>query len=710
MSASPFAMSTSRLFACALFVSIAVAVPRASGPSFWTVATAADFLRGTSDGVFVTLGGSVTAGPVLTNRLSSTPAQIWTTAQGADGALWAGTGGDGRLVRLRPGQAEETVFDAPEANIFAVAVAGNRVYAASSPDGKVYVVEGNAPAREFFDPAEKYIWALTTDSQGRVIVGAGNPAVIYRITPDGTNSVLYRPPAAHVVSLTLDAAGRVLAGTDSPGRLYRFDQNDRPFVLLDTGLAELRAASVTPTGVVFAAGVAKGDESSGGESASIATALSASAPATGSSSSPSRRSVLYRIDAAGPWEEVWSTTDVIFDLAAQTDGSVRVATGPEGRLFRVDATRAVHLFTGVDAHQITRFAVASRGAAPTAFVTANPGRLVALGAGVQSPATYLSSVRDTRSVATWGQIRWDATGNVTLATRSGNTERPDDSWSDWSPAYASSAGAPVTSPAARFIQWRAVLTRTTSGPPSSLHAVTLAYLPRNNRPQVTTLTTHPPGLVFARPFVTDEAAIFGLDEVTTDARRAPGDTGPAAPTPGRRMFQKGLQTIAWKGEDDDSDELSYALLYRREGDTAWRELRSGLTDTIFVWDTSTVADGRYFVRVQASDAASNTSDRALVGDRDSDPVEVDNSPPVLTIDAPQNGVIRVRVVDAHSPIQLFEYSIRGAAWRPVPPQDGLADSLDERYEVPLAGNVSAADVIVRAADTHRNVVSLPAGR
>jgi hypothetical protein len=233
---------------------------RASGPVFWTVATAADFLRGTSDGVFVSRDGVLTAGPQVTNRLTSTPAQIWSLAESTDGTLWAGTGGDGRLLRVRPGQAEETAFDAEESNIFAVAVSGTRVYAATSPDGRVYVLDGAAPARPFFDPQEKYIWALSAGPDGRLWVGAGNPAVIYRVDASGTGQAVYRPPAAHVVTLGRDSAGRLLAGTESPGRLYRLAGDDRPFVLLDAGMTELRATAATAAGVVFAAAVTRGDD------------------------------------------------------------------------------------------------------------------------------------------------------------------------------------------------------------------------------------------------------------------------------------------------------------------------------------------------------------------------------------------------------------------------------------------------------------------
>ena len=225
--------------------------------------------------------------------------------------------------------------------------------------------------------------------------------------------------------------------------------------------------------------------------------------------------------------------------------------------------------------------------------------------GVQSPATYYSSIRDSASVATWGQLRWESSGSVQLFTRSGNTAEPDDSWSPWSAPYKDSAGENITSPPARYLQWKAELT--SSADPARLTSLTVAYLPRNNRPSVTSITVHPPGVVFQKPFANEDGAIAGLDERVADSRRPPGDNGPTPPPPGRRMFQKGLQTLAWRAEDADNDRLLFTLQYRREGETAWQDLRADLSDTIFVWDTSSMADGRYALRVTASDAAACAS-------------------------------------------------------------------------------------------------------
>jgi hypothetical protein len=711
-----------RAFLMLLAVVSAAAVSSASGPVFWTVATAADFLKGTSEGVFVSLEGIVSAGPQLTSRLTSATPQVWSLAEGADGALWAGTGGDGRVLRLRPGQPEELALDADESNIFAIAVAGSRVFAASSPEGRVYVIEGAAPARPFFDPTEKYIWALAVDKAGRLWVGAGNPAVIYRVDANGKGEAIYKPPAAHVVALAVDAQGRMLAGTESPGRLYRIGDDNRPFVMLDSGLTELRAVAQGPGGVVYAAAVARGDESSSpAETASIAIATApppspagATGTTTTSAASTSRRSVVYRIDPSGTWEALWETPDVIYDIAASPDGPVLAATGPDGRLYRIERERDVLLLTGVDAKQITRFAGPPRsGARTAAFATANPGRVLSPGAGEQYPATYLSSVRDSKSVATWGQARWESVGTVELFTRSGNTDKPDDSWSEWSGPHTRREGEIIKSPAARFLQWRAVLTRPSGAPAPLLTSVTIAYLPRNNRPTIASLTVHPPGVVFQRPFSSEDGAIAGLDDATAEARRPPGGTETPAPQPGRRMFQKGLQTIAWKAEDEDGDRLTYTLQYRREGEQTWRELRAGLTDPIFVWDTATVADGRYVLRLIASDSPANASDRALAGDRESDPIEVDNTPPTITAEVTRQGAtsrLVVRVRDAQSPIQKLEYSINGGPWQLIYPADGLADSPDERYELPLGADAEASRIMLRATDVLQNSAAQSGGR
>jgi hypothetical protein len=675
---------------------------QAAGPVTWTTATQAEFLKGQAIGVSVDEIGRVIAAPAISVLHDAASPQVWSLAAGPGDAWVAGTGGDGRVLRSRAGQVA-TLLDTAETNVYAVATAPDgRVFAATGPDGKIYAIDAAGVSRVLLDPAEKYIWALLVDRSGRVWVGAGSPAVVYRVDADGSNKVIYKPSAAHVVSLGIDGTGRVLAGTEGPGRVYRFDAADRPTALFDSGLAEIRAITVAADDTIFAAALA--GEGAAAETPGAAASLGASTAASTppAANAPTRKSVIFRFAANGLPEPLWETSDVVYDIAPGEAGAVLAATGPDGHLFSIRPNGSDVLINGVDAKQVTRLV---RTGDRTLLATANPGRVQLVGATQTTPGTFLSAPRDAKTGARWGSIRWEATGAVTLFTRSGNTDRPDDSWSDWSGPYAAATGSAVQSPAARYLQWKAVFA---PGSPAAtaLTSVSVGYLPANTRPVITSITVHPSGAVFQKPF-SDDGAIAGLDDAVAQQRRvAQGDTPPAAPALGRRMFQKGLQTFSWRAEDGDGDRLSYTLSYRREGEAEWHVWRSEWLDALIVWDTTSVPDGRYVMRVTVTDVASNTSDRVLIGARESAPFEIDNTAPQIVVDAPRvNAPTRLTFVvrDAQTSIDHVEYAIGGGMFVPVTPVDGVADSREERFEVVLPAGTDPSRVMIRATDVMQNV-------
>ena len=72
-------------------------------------------------------------------------------------------------------------------------------------------------------------------------------------------------------------------------------------------------------------------------------------------------------------------------------------------------------------------------------------------------------------------------------TRTGNSMRPDQTWSDWSPPLTEAAGSRIPSPNARYIQWKAEFSGA-SGSSPVLDSVTVAYLPQNTPPLVRNIT------------------------------------------------------------------------------------------------------------------------------------------------------------------------------------------------------------------------------
>jgi hypothetical protein len=186
-------------------------------------------------------------------------------------------------------------------------------------------------------------------------------------------------------------------------------------------------------------------------------------------------------------------------------------------------------------------------------------------------------------------------------------------------------------------------------------------------------------------------------------------SGSNAPALGRRTYQKGLQTLIWRADDGNDDTLSYDISYRREGESTWTVLSRDLSDTILVWDTTTIANGTYFVRVTASDAPSNSAETALTGEMDSAALQVDNLPPVITVGAIKTdggrSTVTLDVRDDHSPVQRVEWSKDGRTWHTVFPVDGIADSKLEHYELVLDGPIDARGVTVRATDNMNNSVT-----
>ena len=711
-------------------------------PTFWTVATQGDFLKGDVEDLSIDSDGRVFLGP-STSLVAETAAPfLWTLVPTADGGFWAGTGNEGKVLKVGKDGKVATFFDATELEVHAIVQAPNGgIYVATSPDGKIYHVSADGTSRTFYDPEDKYIWALAVDRTGNLFAGTGDKGVIYKITPNGTGTRFYKTSSTNVVSLTFSATGDLLAGTESPGRVFRIDAAGKAFVLLDSPYKEIHSLQLADDGTLYAAAVS--GTTSVTEDRSIQTpaadpgrapvptvsteitAISvvdtgptqATTPVITGASRRSNRGAVYRIRPNGLWDTYWETgEDSPYDLLVEPAGSLLVGTGPEGKIFRVtgDPARAT-LLSRATARQVTSLLRETSGRVVGA--TSNPGKIFALSASAAAKGSYESDVRDAGTVATWGVIRWRATGRaglVQLLTRSGNTANPDETWSAWSTPYSSADGEQITSPNARYLQWRAVLAAENASSPV-LTSVTAAYLPRNLRPDVASITVHPAGTVFQRPFSGSEIEIAGFEDNTSDGRApSQGQTGPAGASPpppplGRRIYQKGLQTIVWKAEDANGDRLQYDVSYRREGETEWKALRRSIWDPIFVWDTTSVPDGTNVVRISASDAPSNAPATSLAGEMESASFDIDNTAPRIearpATRAGTRSTIAFTVRDDQSPVQRVEYSLDASRWRMVYPKDGIPDSRREEFEVTVDDSEAGRSVIIRATDAMSNVAT-----
>ncbi|MGH9333687.1 MAG: hypothetical protein ACRD21_08055, partial [Vicinamibacteria bacterium] len=683
----------------------------AAVPTFWRLESQSDFLPGDAEGVSISSEGTISLAPAAQVLLEANDPYFWSLAVEGSNA-YLGSGNEGKIYRVDASGESRVIADTNELQVHALAVdrRGN-LFAGTSPRGMVYKVSPGGNEEVYFDPEDRYIWALAADSRGNLLVATGDRARIHRVDPGGGSEVLFESEETHIVSLAIDTDDNLYAGTDGSGLVLRIDRGGATTVLFDTPYQEVRSVVVDSRRNVYAAtvnGGARASEpqetgpppspsptptasvSTGGGGETITVTATANVIGAPPGSSPPSTAVsgaaggLYRIAPDGASELMWqSRTDAPLSVALATDDRLMIGSGSDGRVYLVSQDKSSALLLSADADQVT--AVRTGRTGETFLATSNPAKLYRLNRGRRTEGTYRSPTMDTKTVSSWGKIRWEAATpsetSVQLQTRSGNSAEPDNTWSDWSQPYTGFQGEQISSPRGRFFQWRAVLNSVGEVSPE-LFDVTAIYLQQNLAPEVSDITIHTPGQTFQKPIVTTgQLEILGMEEVLSESSPRNGNAGGGpmgmnAPPMNltaiaRPFYRKGIQTVTWKATDPNEDELRFEVHYRAEGESLWKVLRSGLTSPVIAWDTVAMPDGRYTLKIVAGDAASNPTDSARTGERTSMSFEVDNTPPRVTnltarpTDTGQQ--IAFSAQDDISAIHSVEYAVNSGKWTIVFP-------------------------------------------
>jgi hypothetical protein len=164
--------------------------------------------------------------------------------------------------------------------------------------------------------------------------------------------------------------------------------------------------------------------------------------------------------------------------------------------------------------------------------------------------------------------------------------------------------------------------------------------------------------------------------------------------------------------------LRYTVYYHGENEHDWKLLKNNLDQKFYSWDSTTLPDGAYYLKIVATDALSNPPDLTLKTERESERFEIDNTPPVIehleSIPSMTFGgshafvsvISKFTARDSATSIERAQYSVDGADWTLVAPVGGISDAPEERYEFSLTGLTAGEHTIaVRAYDRFENVGS-----
>jgi hypothetical protein len=428
------------------------------------------------------------------------------------------------------------------------------------------------------------------------------------------------------------------------------------------------------------------------------------------------RSAIYRINPDNTVETLWSSKEEnAYDLLALPN-QLLFSTDSNGRIYGLSRDRKITLVLQTNEGEATRL-LPSAGSVLVA--TGDMGRIYRLGEGPGPSGSYESPVHDAGTAARWGSLSWRGetapSTAVVFHTRSGNSAKPDKTWSDWSEPLHDPAASRIASPNARYIQWKAEFSGA-GGVTPILDNVTLAYLPQNSPPIVksinVTLQMAPASAIKAM----QQQPISPYTVTVTDTGDASASASAGTPTQTLSRAAAQQITISWQAEDPDGDRLVYNLYFRADDERRWMLLKGDLHENAFTFDSDVLADGKYYFRVLASDREVNPPATARDSDLTSAPVMIDNTPPVVTIGPVRRtgttAELEFEARDAASPLRRCEYSLDATGWVPLEAADGVIDSQQERFVLSLdkltpgehlvvirvldsAGNAGLAKVVLR---------------
>jgi outer membrane protein assembly factor BamB len=725
----------------------------------WRQSTYDEFLKGTARGVAVRSDGRLELAPKFTLLADADASYLWSLRVDPKGTLYAAGGSPAKVFRFSSNGKPATVFDSTDLSAQAIAFdSKGTLYVGTSPDGKVYKVSASGEKSVFFDPKTKYIWDLAFSPDGTLYVATGDKGQVFAVAPDGHGEPFYSSDQAHIKILAFDASGNLIAGTEPSGRILRISRPSSKatgkdsavpaaegFVLYETSKREITSLAVSTDGTIYASAIGE-KQRTGAQppNAIISTPQGTTTITNGGIISsgqiqaqqpftpfpPLLSSSIYRISPDGAPEEVWSSReDVVYSLGLASDGRLLAGTGNNGSLLAIDGRGVFAQLAKAGSAQITGIARNSSG--KIFLCTANPGKVLSVGPEYEAEGTFESRSFDAQLFSQWGRLEWWSPPPSTSAkpsansneprleffVRTGNTEDPGREWSRWFGPYTKT-GAAVEAPSARFAQWKAVIHD--GRPGDGIDWVSLAYLPRNVAPVIDGIALQDPGVrAQGQSGLTSNQPA----SVTLKIPPSPNTSGliiTQSSTPARfeqppqGTIQKGYQSVLWTAHDDNEDELRYAVYFRGENEHESKLLKDNLDQKFYSWDTTTLPDGAYYLKIIATDAPSNPPANALKAERESERFEVDNTPPVIEklfvggASGKMSGSHPVSFTarDAASAIERAQYSLDGGDWILLSPSESISDAPVEEYHFGLPplppGEHSLA---VRAYDRFENVGS-----
>lgn len=736
----------------------------------WTQTTQSDFDGGTLDNISTYSTGEVTLSPRVEVVGGITEPYVWCMTANVYGTVYVGTGEPGTVYKIPSAGSsflrKEAIrlYRSSELHVHSIAVdSSGNIYAGTSPHGIIYKITPEGQTIIYCQLPVPYVWGLAFDSKGNLYAATGDSGIIYKIADGGRVTVLFDSPALHILAIVIDEDDNVYGGSEPNGVIYKISVDGKASVLYDARESEIHCLALDKNGNLLA-GTATGGQlrfpappqqapRQPGvqqdysfydterriwveQKTNSADLLFAPQPTPLYEEQPNQYqtppqkpgfeypeapprirgvqavpNVVYKVNRNGYVKKIFEVVQnaFIFGLAVDENNDLYIGTGNESRIYKITHDENVTT-TLMDVQESQVLTLLACGGDGIYVGTGNNGSVLRVSKHYTSEGTYMSPIHDASFISKWGRITWRSSSppqtdtKLALATRTGNSAKPDSTWSEWSDEYTTS-GEGIKSPQARFIQYRARLTTNNQEISPVLHEVSIAYLPHNQPPRVLSLEVES-GREGRRT-----SGIMGQRsrDSKTGGEKKTQDTSVVEQTP---LYKQTVKAIFWDADDPNNDRLSYKLYYKAIDEQNWKDLADGLYNTnYYLWDTSRVPDGRYQIKIAASDEPDNPPELAISTEKVYAPFVIDNTRPRVTeleatiLDTKQcrvKGIAR----DDTCVISKIQSSLDATDWVSIFPDDQIFDAEEETFQLHTpALSKGEHTIVVNAFDSEGNVGS-----
>lgn len=628
----------------------------------WENLTFQDFSKGTGYQVILSADGTISYGLPL-GPLQLSDIMAWSVAYDSKGNTYVGTGVHGVVYRLEQ-RTFQKYYETGELIVTALESQGDELYAGTIPDGKIFQIKDGKGDLWVKLPAS-YIWGMKL-YEGKMYVATGPDGILYQVDMSSKEiKELVKTGEKHLLSMAL-SQNNIYVGSAPNAIVYRISPDGKLSVALDLPENEVRSLVACQGKLYIGVNVAKGFDNT-----RMVQTLAKNVQDQGFKGKLVDRkkiweelmsSSVYQFEENKGWDKFFEFPKTfITTMASLEDKGILVGTGLEGKIYQIKTPEVWSVLTDLKEDQILSLMV--KNDALNCLGTGDTGVLYTVSSEfVPNQANYLSEIHDTEAFSQFGSVEWEKEGELVLQTRTGNTQKADEFWSDWSTPITTSP-AKLTSPAGRFFQYRV----SWSQKEAILHGVRILYRRQNRAPVIKS---------FKLPTPSNPRKLY--------------------PEKSSNPFQ-----VSWEAKDPDNDNLRFRLWYKNVKTDIWHETTANqiYTEPKFKWDASHCPDGYYLLKLEVSDELDNSIPG--ITRQISSPLLIDNRPPQISAQV-EAGQVSGVASDSFSCIAHLAYRIQDGEWTLLDPADGIFDQCEESFRFSVASLAKGSTVELKAVDASGN--------